>query len=153
MLMTNIFNDFNNSTTTYGNSYFYKVRTGELEKLQTAVTARTEEESTAYKQDSDIAKRQFEINEWSSNNKLDTLFITQLLFISLVFLAPLLYLKKQYIIPSGVFYGVSILVLLIFIFTVVFRVQYHDKSRNKNFWNRRRFAEYTEAPEVNNCSA
>ena len=152
-LMSNIFNDLGNSTTNYANSYFYKTRTGELERLQSAVTARTREESESYRQDSDVAKRQFQINEWSSNNKMDTLFISQLLFISLVFLAPLLYLKKQYLIPSGVFYGVSILVALIFIFTVVFRVQYHDKSRNRHFWNRRRFTEYSEPPTTNNCSA
>jgi hypothetical protein len=144
--METIYDKLNSSKTSYENALFYKIRNSELEKLQTAVVARTEEEKDAYEQDSQNSKRQYQINEWESNNKMDTLFISQLLFISLVFLAPLLYLKNKYIIPSSVFYGLALLVTLIFIFTIVFRVQYHDKSRNRHFWNRRRFGEYSKAP-------
>lgn len=145
-LMQNIFEELHTSTNAYENSIFYKQRNDELAKLQEAVVARTGAEGESYDQDSQNAKRQFQINEWSANNKLDTLFISQLLFISLVFLAPLLYLKTLYIIPSGVFWGIVLLVILVFIFTVTWRVQYTDKSRNNWFWNRRRFGDYSKAP-------
>ena len=52
------------------------------------------------------AKRQYEINEWTSNNKLDTLFFYQLLLITLSITAPLLYLNKNGLLPSSAFYGI-----------------------------------------------
>jgi len=53
------------------------------------------------------SQRQYEINEWTSNNKMDTLFFYQLLLITLTILAPLLYLQKNGYIPSSVFFGAT----------------------------------------------
>jgi hypothetical protein len=147
-IMTDIFNNLESSSNAYKNGAFYKQRNDELAELQDAVVARTNAEKDAYDQDAHNAKRQFQVNEWSAYNKLDTLFITQLLFISLVFLAPLVYLKTRFLIPSNVFYGILLIIVLIFIFTLVWRVQYTDKSRSNLFWHRRRFGEYSQIPST-----
>lgn len=145
-VMTDIFNNLESSTHSYQNGIFYKQRNDELAELQDAVVARTVAEKEAYDQDKENAKRQVQINEWSAYNKLDSLFISQLLFISLVFLAPLLYLKTRFLIPSNVFYGIFLLIVIIFIFTVTWRVQYTDNSRSKKFWHRRTFGTYSQTP-------
>jgi len=99
------------------------------------------------------AKRQYEINEWTSNNKLDTLFFFQLLLIVLTIIGPLLYAHKIELIPSSVYYGVSALVGIAVLLTLLVRLQYNIKSRDTRFWNRRRFAQMGGPPTTISCDA
>jgi hypothetical protein len=145
---TNIFTMADSSAKDMQAALFYDTRTKDFKELQDAVVARTTGESENLAADIQNARRQSQINEWSAYNKLDTLFISQLTFIGLVFLAPLLYLKTLYIIPSGVFWGIAFLIFIIVLFTIVFRVQYTDKSRSNRFWHRRRFGVELEAPKT-----
>jgi len=43
----------------------------------------------------DLSSRQSEINEWTYHNKMDTLFVFQLVFISLMTVALLMVLSSQ----------------------------------------------------------
>lgn len=151
-VMGTIFSSFGASLDNYKSAAYYDQRNKDVKELQDAVVARTAVEGEAYDRDIENAKRQAEINDWSAYNKLDTLFASQLLFIALVFIAPLVYLKTRYIIPSSVFYGILLIVILILVFTITWRVQYTDKSRSNRFWHRRRFGEYSQTPSVT-CSA
>lgn len=87
----------------------------------------------------DLAGRQNEINEWSYNNKLDTLFVFQTLFITLLISAVLVYLQK-----AG-FYSTQLLGLLtgVLLFAniaiIINRSMWTTKTRDKRYWNRRRF--------------
>jgi len=144
----NIFTNTDTASKDYQTALFYDTRNADFKKLQDAVAARTKGESDNLKTDIENSVRQSQINEWSAYNKLDTLFISQLTFIGLVFLAPLLYLKTLYIIPSGVFWGIAFLIFIIVLFTIVFRVQYTDKSRSNRFWHKRRFGVELEAPKT-----
>ena len=132
----------------YQAALFYDTRNKEFKQLQDAVVARTTEEKSMLDTDIQNARRQSQINEWSAYNKLDTLFVTQLTFIALVFLAPLLYLKSLYILPSGVFWGIAILIFIAVLLTIMWRVQYTDKSRSNQFWHRRRFGDYSKTPNT-----
>jgi hypothetical protein len=143
-----IFTTTSSNLKDYQAALFYDTRNTDFKKLQVAVAARTSGETENLDADIQNARRQSQINEWSAYNKLDTLFISQLIFIGLVFLAPLLYLKTLYIIPSGVFWGIAFLIFIIVLFTIVFRVQYTDKSRSNRFWHRRRFGVELEAPKT-----
>ena len=143
-----IFGTTSSNLKDYQAALFYDTRNTDFKKLQDAVAARTGGETENLDADIQNARRQSQINEWSAYNKLDTLFISQLTFIGLVFLAPLLYLKTLYIIPSGVFWGIAFLIFIIVLFTIVFRVQYTDKSRSNRFWHRRRFGVELEAPKT-----
>jgi hypothetical protein len=151
-VMGTIFSSFGATLDNYKSAAYYDQRNKDVKELQDAVVARTAVESEAYDRDIENAKRQAEINDWSAYNKLDTLFVSQLLFIALVFIAPLVYLKTRYLIPSSVFYGILLIVVLILVFTITWRVQYTDKSRSNRFWHRRRFGEYSQTPSVT-CSA
>ena len=80
-----------------------------------------------------------EIKEWYYNNKLDTLFVFQLIFISVCFLAVLAFLIKLGFINSGVFgicVGIAIVVMILLIAN---RAVYTDKVRDKRYWSKRNY--------------
>ncbi len=145
---TTVFNMTDAAAKDYQAALFYDTRNKEFKQLQDAVAARTSEETSILDTDIQNARRQSQINEWSAYNKLDTLFVSQLTFIALVFLAPLLYLKTLYILPSGVFWGIAFLIFIAVLFTIVWRVQYTDKARSNQFWHRRRFGDYSKTPNT-----
>ena len=99
------------------------------------------------------AKRQYEINEWTSNNKLDTLFFYQLLLITLTIIAPLLYLNKNGLLSSIAFYGISGILAIAVILTLLIRYQYTSGSRDLRYWNRRRFAKMGGPPTPITCDS
>jgi hypothetical protein len=148
-----VFNDLENSGNTVKNITYYHVRNKDLDNTQSAVFDKARAEADAATYDSQIAKRQFEINEWTSGNKMDTLFIMQMTFIGLTLTAPLLYMVRIGIVPWSVFSMISVLVLLAIILTFVVRYQYHDKSRDLRFFNRRRFASMGGPPTPPTCEA
>jgi hypothetical protein len=92
--------------------------------------------STA-KRNSDTAQRNQEIKEWYYNNKLDTLFVFQLMFISLCVLAAIAFAAKMGFISNtlvGILIGIQIVVMILLISN---RAIYTDKVRNKRYWNKR----------------
>ena len=99
------------------------------------------------------AKRQYEINEWTSNNKLDTLFFYQLLLITLSITAPLLYLNKNGLLPSPAFYGIVGVLGIAVVLTLIVRYQYTIGSRDLRYWNRRRFAQMGGPPTTPTCES
>jgi NADH:ubiquinone oxidoreductase subunit 3 (subunit A) len=130
---------------------YYHVRNKDLDDTQKALFETAKYEADAATFDSQIAKRQFEINEWTSGNKLDTLFIMQLIFIALMIEAPLLYMVRLGYIPMSIFSIISFLLLVALVLTFVVRYQYTSKSRDLRFWNRRRFAKMGGPPVAPTC--
>jgi amino acid permease len=87
----------------------------------------------------DLTKRQAQINEWAYNNKMDTLFVFQLIFISLLFVGVLMSLKQTGVVGAGfVWYSMAIL-LIIVVIVIVNRSMYTNTKRDSKFWNRRHF--------------
>ena len=60
-----------------------------------------------------ITRRQFEINEWAYNNKLETLFLLQLLFISVLILVLFLFLSKSGYISNVFAGGLCVILFLV----------------------------------------
>lgn len=92
--------------------------------------------STA-KRNADTAQRNQEIKEWYYNNKLDTLFVFQLMFISLCVLAAIAFAAKMGFISNtlvGILIGIEIVIMILLISN---RAIYTDKVRNKRYWNKR----------------
>ena len=83
-----VFNDLQNAGNTVKNITYYHVRNKDLDNTQEAIFGKARAEADAATYDSQIAKRQFEINEWTSGNKMDTLFIMQMIFIGLTLTTP-----------------------------------------------------------------
>jgi len=93
-----------------------------------------------------LAKRQNEINQWASQNKLDTLFVYQQLFIILCATIILVYLMQRGLLSSTAFYMFVAIFALIFTLTIVNRAQYTDTIRDKKYWNKRTFEKQTPVP-------
>ena len=84
--------------------------------------------------------RNAEIKEWYFNNKLDTLFIFQLLFLSLCLLAFLGYLMKLGFFSTA-FFGMLVgLLIIILILVIANRAVYTEKVRDKRYWTKRGFS-------------
>lgn len=118
---------------------YYSARTNDLDTVQGQILDRAKSEADAAVHDSDLAKRQFEINEWSAANKAETLFMMQLLLMAVTFTIFLLFLNRMGVVPMSVFSAVSFLLLVAFILTFAIRYQYTAYSRNNRYWNRKRF--------------
>ena len=89
----------------------------------------------------DLTNRQIEINEWSYNNKMDTLFVFQLLFISLLFASILIALNKQGIVGTPFVWYPVIVVVLIDVIIIINRSIYTNNWRDQRFWNKRQFSD------------
>jgi hypothetical protein len=85
------------------------------------------------------ASRFREIKEWYYNNKLDTLFVFQLIFISILTLAVLAYLMKLNIIGVGVVGAMVGILLIVNVLVIANRAVYTDKVRDKRYWSKRAF--------------
>jgi hypothetical protein len=102
----------------------------------TMTNANTDAQNMASNQ-KDTYTRQAEINEWSAQNKLDTLFFLQILFIFLGLIIVLIFLRQAGVM-SGVAINTTIVVLLIIVIGVLWnRASYTAKSRDTRYWNRR----------------
>ena len=132
--------DLQRSSDTQNNVLYYFIRNKDLDKVESAVFEKAETDAINARHDSELAKRQVEVNEWTSNNKMDTLFVFQMILIALSLSAPLLYLHKTGVLPMSVFIGVTSLLFLAILFTIIVRAQYTNFTRDNHYWNRRKFA-------------
>ena len=148
-----VYGDLIRAGDTVKNITYYHVRNKDLDNTQQAILDKARSEADAATFDSQVAKRQFEINEWTVGNKMDTLFVMQMLFIGLTLTAPLLYLSRLGYMPMSVFSTISFLILVAIILTFVVRYQYTSNSRDLRFWNRRRFAQMGGPPTPPTCEA
>jgi hypothetical protein len=143
-ITTDINSNFNNSFTgaetssdgvvTYGrmigrNMTLSKVA-GDLNDSNVAMENETKKKRDTY-------TRQGEINEWQAQNKLDTLFFLQILFIFLGITIVLIFLRQAGIIGSGAMYMIVGILVVVVIGVLWNRVSYTEKSRDKRYWNRR----------------
>jgi hypothetical protein len=87
----------------------------------------------------DTYTRQGQINEWQAQNKLDTLFFLQILFLFFVVTVLMLYLRRYQILPAVSFYILESVALLIVLGVLWSRSTYTARSRDNRFWNRRYF--------------
>jgi hypothetical protein len=148
-----VYNDYVRASEGTKQILYYHVRNKDLDQLQDAVFSRAKGEADAATHDSQNAKRQFEINEWTAGNKRDTLFFLQLLFIVLAVTVPLLYASKTGLAPQSVVYGITGLLGIAVVLTLIIRWQYTQKSRDLRYWNRRRFAQMGGPPTAPTCEA
>jgi hypothetical protein len=148
-----VYGDLGRSSDVVKNILYYHTRNKDLDGLQKAIFDKAKSEADAATFDSQSAKRQFEINEWTASNKGDTLFFLQLLFITLTITAPLLYMSRIGLIPNSVFYSLTVLLTVALVLTLAVRLIYTKDVRDMRFWNRRRFAQMGGPPTPPTCEA
>jgi len=137
-------NDFNNffsgaetssdGTITYGRMVG---RNMSLSKAASVMTDQNNSKVSEARRQKDTYTRQGEINEWQAQNKMDTLFFLQILFIFLGLVIVLLFLRQGGIISDSVMYVIVGVLLLIVVGVLWNRASYTEMSRDKRYWNRR----------------
>jgi hypothetical protein len=131
--------DLARSQDSLNNVMYYYSRNNDVNNIQSAILDRARSEAQGAARDSQLSKRQFEINEWTSSNKAETLFMMQLLLIAVTFTIFMLFLNRMEIIPTSVFSLITALVFIAFIFTFVVRYQYTNYLRDGRYWNRKNY--------------
>jgi hypothetical protein len=147
-----VYGDFERASATQNSLLFYDQRNHDLNNIQDDIYSLQKGDVDAISHDADLAKRQYEINQWASGNNMDTLFVYQQLLIIVCTTIVLLYLWNAGILEDLIFYSILFVLICIFVFTIVNRSQYTNFLRDKRFWNRRLFPTYKKIPVPNICS-
>ncbi len=144
------FTNLDNIGNNYQVAQYYNLQTGRLENVLKDLADKGNENVKIANQNIALNTRNAEIKEWYFNNKLDTLFVFQLIFISLCTLAVIAYLLKLGVFGSG-FFGMLVGVLILVIILVIAnRAIYTEKVRDKRYWTKRGFSSVGNAlPGVN----
>jgi hypothetical protein len=119
--------------------FFYQQRNRDLENVGKTLKNQNEASIGVAKYNNQLATRQYEINEWSYNNKLDTLFVFQILFVTVLLTAGLAYLNKLGFLSMTILGILVGILLFIDIAILINRFNYTQKIRDKRYWNRRTF--------------
>jgi hypothetical protein len=98
------------------------------------------------KEEYNFYNRMNEIGEYTYNNRLDTIFVFQIMFIAILIIVILLYLKSIGIVTSFFVYPMSVLLIIIVIFILINRIVLTNKIRNKRDWSKLNFGDGLIAP-------
>lgn len=147
-----VYGDLGQVAKTQESTAGFDTRNKELAAIQEELYQKQTTTQQAVSEDKQSAARKFEMNEWTVNNKKETLFIHSLLFILLSILILCTVLWRMGIISSSLCGALILPFLLIFAFTLVYRSKYTNVHRNKRFWNRRIFEDrYGKIPLPSLC--
>ena len=123
--------DNSSQSLTYG-MYMYRNKT-----ISDIAADLTNKNNSVDNGSSDTYARQGEINEWHAQNKLDTFFFLQCLFLYLSLLIVLIFVQRIGLIPSSTLYLIGAILTLILVGILFNRAYYTRTYRDKRFWNRR----------------
>lgn len=119
--------------------FFYQQRNRDIDTLGKAIQNQNEAAIGTTKYNNQLATRQYEINEWSYNNKMDTLFVFQIMFVTLLLTAALVYLNSLGFLSTTILGLVVGILLFVDIAVLINRFNYTQKVRDKRYWNKRQF--------------
>ena len=134
-----VYGDLGQVAKTQGSVMSFDTRNKELAAVQEELYQKQSTTQKAVSEDKQNAERKFEMNEWTVNNKKETLFIYSLLFIVLSALILCTVLWRMGIISSALCGALILPFLLIFAGTLIYRSKYTNVHRDKRYWNRRIF--------------
>jgi len=117
----------------------YKNRSKELSQLHNNIYDNQKDTADSIVHNKNTNNRKYEMNEWTVNNKKDTLFVLSSLFIGISVFLLLTILLHMHIISTGIWAFIGAITVIIFILIVINRAQYTDLLRNKQYWNKKRF--------------
>lgn len=117
----------------------YGKRTQQLAGVQDQIYNNQKNSADAIIDDHSLANRKTEMNEWSVNNKKDTLFVYSSLFVMLSGLLLLTGLLRMEMISTSLWIGLGLVLIVVFVAIVVNRSHYTNMLRNKRYWNKQVF--------------
>lgn len=140
--ITKIYGDLKNASDSNNSMLAYNLRNQEVLKLENQLYQDKKQEAQTVVENKNNRERQFEINQWEIGNRLDTLFIFQQLFIIMATIVILIFFNKRGIIPNGLLYGISGVLIALVALSAIYRYRYTRVMRDQRFWNRRVFPGY-----------
>ena len=117
----------------------YNKRTRDLANVQDQIYTNQKNSADAIVDDHSLASRKTEMNEWTVNNKKDTLFVYSSLFIMLSGFLLLTGLLRMDLISTTLWVVCGLIMIVVFVIILVNRSQYTDVLRNKRYWNKQIF--------------
>lgn len=90
--------------------------------------------------------RMNEIGEYTYKNRSDTIFVFQLMFIAILIVIVLLYLKSIGIVTAFFVYPVCIIITIIVIFILINRIVLTNTIRSKRNWSKLDFGDGKRVP-------
>jgi len=135
--------DLERAIDTQNNTYLYYKRNHDFLKMGEDPIRRMQADVNNLREDRDSAQRQYEINQWTSGNRSDTLFVYQVVFIAVLVQALFTGLWRLGIISSGFVGFLAFWLVVIVILTTVNRAQYTNYLRNKRYWNKKDFPRFS----------
>lgn len=146
-----VYGDLGLSSRAYEAYLLQSMRNKDLLALQKEMTSARTETATAATEDKNMATRKNEMNEWSVNNKQDTLFVFSSLFIILSCLILITCVWRLELISPYTWTLFSGSLILIFGLILIRRYFYTEHARNKRYWNKQIFEESTAKIPIPSC--
>jgi hypothetical protein len=127
-------------------------RTQDLLATEEHVIAEQQRMKSSAIANSDMTRRQVEINNWYYENKRETLFVLQLVLLTLLTITVVMYLTTSgWIGQDGANY-LMLIIILVGAGTWMYRWYYTSRIRDPRYWNRRNFPQDGKmAPASDNC--
>jgi hypothetical protein len=118
---------------------YYVARTRDLSNLARSVDDLAVKQINVSEINGDLANRQNEINEWSNSNKLDTLYVMQVIFICLSLIGFLAALLSIDIINNTMFLAISLFLLVAVLILIIMKWRYMNVIQDERYWNKMKF--------------
>jgi hypothetical protein len=99
------------------------------------------------------ATRQFEINEWTTENRQETIFVYQFIFFGVLIATIIGGFYRTGLITGPLASFLTFIVIAIVVLLIVYRAQYTIFKRDKRYWNKRRFESAGPILPLPNCPA
>jgi hypothetical protein len=147
-----VYGDLKRATIAQDSIAMYNKRSKELEAINNQVYKNQENIASTITEDKNLAGRKNEMNEWTVNNKKDTLFVFSSIFIMLSGLLLIVVLWRLSVINSYICTALGAPLIIICILIILNRSQYTNVLRNKRYWNKKIFeGKYNKIPIPNIC--
>jgi len=137
--ITKVYGDMVRASDVQKNIYYYYTRNHDINDLQGQLLQKVSKDADNAALQSDTSLRQYEINEWTSSNRMDTLFFLQILFIALLVEGIFMSLMKKGILTGPSFTMISFILFAVVMGIVVYRARYTALIRSNRYWNQRAF--------------
>jgi hypothetical protein len=148
-----VYGDLGRSGKVQEATLMYGKRNGELKNVRDQVFMTQKEQADAILYDKQLSARKNEMNEWTFNNKRDTLFVFSSLFVMLCGFILITVLWRLGMISSYVWGFLGVPMVIIFVLILVRRSMYTDNLRNKRFWNKKIFEGKVKQVLSSDCEA
>lgn len=145
--MEKLIGDLDRSIDSHRSIYDYYQRNKDLLDISADPAERLRQEAEGLMHDKNNAQRQYEINQWTSGNRQDTLFVYQLIFMFSLVLAFFVGIWRMGLIGTGFVGFLATILIIILVFVIFNRGYYTRYFRNKRYWNKREFPKFA-APQI-----